>query len=112
MKNKEMEKSIQLLRDGIEGIMKCIPTFIADNKNVRGVRHSFSPHSNFGMFLGGALEVAKALEDVEKVDTPEMPFMGKVEIHNMDGFKSEGNTAEEFRHNIDAELESIWEKVD
>lgn len=101
MKSKEMEQSIQMLRDGIQGIMKFLPSYLKENQNVKGVKYSFRPHGNVGMYLGGALEVAKALEDIEKVDTP------MVEIHDMVGFDQEGNTAEEFRMAIDNELEEI-----
>lgn len=90
--------------------MKCLPTFLKDNETVRGVIHSFEPHSNVGMYLGGALEVARAIEDADKVDTPEMPFLGRVEIHTMDG-QLKGNTAEEFRHAIDAELEEMLKAI-
>ena len=108
MKNKEMEQSIQLLRDGIQGIMKFLPEYLKENENVRGVKHVFRPHGNVGMYLGGALEVAKAIEDVEKIDTPSEPFLNRVEINDMIGFPKEGNTAEEFRRAIDAELDKIF----
>lgn len=100
MKNKGMEQSIQMLRDGIQGIMKFLPSYLKENQNVKGVKYSFRPHGNVGMYLGGALEVAKALEDIEKADT-------MVEINDMVGFNQEGNTAEEFRMAIDNELEQI-----
>lgn len=103
-----MEQSIQLLRDGIEGIMKILPSFIKDNEYVRGVKHAFRPHGNVGMYLGGALEVAKAIEEVEKIDTPSEPFLKRVEINNMVGFDQEGNTAESFRRAIDSELDEIF----
>ena len=52
--------------------------------------------------------VAKAIEDIEKIDSPDEPFLNRVEINDMIGFPKEGNTAEEFRRAIDAELDKTF----
>lgn len=96
------------MRDGIEGIMKFLPEYLKENENVRGVKHSFRPHGNVGMYLGGALEVAKAIEDIEKIDSSSEPFLKRVEINDLIYSPKEGNTAEEFRRTIDAELDKIF----
>ena len=108
MKNELLQQSIQMMRDGIQGIMKFLPEYLKENENVRGVKCSFRPHGNVGMYLGGALEVAKAIEDIEKIDSPSEPFLNRVEINDLIGFPKEGNTAEEFRRAIDAELDKIF----
>lgn len=78
--NNELAKSIQQTRDGIQGIMEFLPSYVKDNEYVRGVRYTFRTDGLVPDTLARVLDILDAIESIETIDKPGTPFLSKVEL--------------------------------
>lgn len=77
---KELQQSIQLVRDGIQGIMKFLPNYLKENENVRGVKYTFGPNGLVPDALARTLDICDAIEKIEKIDKLGSEFLDKVQL--------------------------------
>lgn len=101
MKNKELEQSIQLVRDGIQGLMKFLPSYLNENEWTRGVRYTFRPGGPFSDTFAKALAYMDSIEKIEKIDTGEGEFLDEVGL-DFDG-------VQKYYGSIDGELKGLFE---
>lgn len=66
--NKELQQSIQLVRDGIQGIMKFLPSYLKEKKDVKGVSFAFRSNGPVPHNLASVLDIMDGIEKIEKND--------------------------------------------
>ena len=96
---KELQMSIQMLRDGIQGIMKFLPSYLKENENVRGVKYTFRPNGQVPDALARTLDICDAIDSIETIDSPNSEFMASVKL---------GTNYINYRESIEKELKEIF----
>ena len=66
--DKELQQSIQLVRDGIQGIMKFLPSYLKEKKDVKGVSFAFRSNGPVPHHLASVLDIMDGIEKIEKND--------------------------------------------
>ena len=93
--DKELQQSIQLVRDGIQGLMKFLPSYVKANENVRGVKHTFRHNGLVPDALARTLDICDAIDSIETIDSPNSEFMASVKL---------GTNYINYRESIEKEL--------
>ena len=78
--DKNLQQSIQMVRDGIQGIMKFLPSYLKENENVRGVKYTFRPNGLVPDALARTLDICDAIESIETIDSPNYEFLNSVNL--------------------------------
>ena len=96
---KELQQSIQLVRDGIQGIIKFLPSYLKEKKDVKGVSLAFRSNGFVPNDLASVLDIMDGIEKIEKNDFNYM-------IGN-----TLGEHYREYRESIAKELEDFEDSI-